>query len=348
MTERGAEPERPESRARLVAAMLLVLTLVATVFVGLAAWGATRDLADVREDVDTTAGPTLAADLLNSLQDERNYASVYILGFENALAMPVDSMEEATAATDEALAAFRSEVERQGGDLADTYQQMLDGIDDPLADLRQTVADYTGPRSQNQTAVSEPIYLGYTTLIEDLLGAGESLVLGIDDPELRQGAQLRLLATAQPTLLGRIVRELMLAGVGPGGRIDTPEEVATVAADKAELEANEAEIASLATGPYADVAGDQEGGDALSEFLTVVDSSVEGGLVPVAEVISATGRGTSGLAEHYAAMSDAAETKLVDRADDIEAEAESRRLLWFVLAGASAAAVVVALVVLVR
>lgn len=80
----------------------------------------------------------------------------------------------------------------------------------------------------------------------------------------------------------------------------------------------------------------------------MVDTSVEGGPVPLAEVLSALGSPTSNLSEHNAAMSDAVKTTLAERADDIEHEAESRRLLWFVLAGASAAAVVLALVVLVR
>jgi Nitrate and nitrite sensing len=349
MTELGARPEPPASRGRLVvAAVLLVLTLLASVFVGLAAWGATQDLADVREDVDTMAGPALATDLVIGLQDERNYAAIYILGAENALVLPVDSMDEATGNTDQALAAFRSQVERQGGDLADAYGPVLGGIDDSLADLRQSVGEVTGERSVRQRSVSDRIYDGYTTLVEDLLGAGDSMALAIDDPELRQGAQLRTLATAQPELVGRIARELVFAGVGPGGSVDTAEEVATISADKAELEANEAEIENLATGVYEEVAGDQEDGAALSEFLDVVDTSVEGGPVPLAEVLSALGSPTSNLSEHNAAMSDAVKTTLAERADDIEHQAESRRLLWFVLAGASAAAVVLALVVLVR
>jgi hypothetical protein len=347
MTELGARPEPPASRGRLVvAAVLLVLTLLATVFVGLAAWGATQDLADVQEDVDTMAGPALASDLVIGLQDERNYAAMYMLGVENALVLPVDSMDEATAATDQALAAFRSHVERQGGDLADAYGPVLGGIDDSLADLRQSVGEVTGERSVRQRSVSDPIYDGYTTLVEDLLGAGDSMALAIDDPELRQGTQLRTLATAQPALVGRLGRVLVLAGVGPGGSIDTPEEVAALAANEAELEANEAEIVSLTTGAYEDAAGDAEQAEALSEFLTVVDSSTQGAVVPIGEVLVAMG--DSGLPQHYAAMSDAVKTQLADRADDIEHEAESRRLLWFVLAGASAAAVVLALVVLVR
>ena len=349
MTERGAAPERPAPLGRLVVvAVLLALTLLATVFVVLAAWDASRDLADVREDLDTMAGPALASDLANGLKDERNYAGAYILGFENAIVLPVDSMDEAIAATDEALADFRSHVERQGGDLADAYGQVLGGIDDSLADLRGRVGDVTGERGQNLTVVSEPIYAGYATLIEQLLGVGDSMALAFDDPELRQGTQLRTLATAQPDLVGRIARELVLAGVGPDGSVDTAQEVATISAGKAEVEANEAEIASLATGSYANVGGDQEDGATLSEFLDVVDTSVEGGPVPVAEALSALGSPTSGLSEHYAALSDAVETKLADRADDIEQDAESRRLLWFVLAAVSAAAVAVALVVPVR
>ena len=348
MTELGAGPDRPAPHTRLlVGAAVLAVALLAIVFVGLAAWGSTQDLADVREDRATARGPTLTADLLNSLQNERNYAATYILGAENVLVLPVDSMDAATAATDQALSAMRSYVERQGGDVADAYGPTLDGIVASLAELRQLVSAFTGERNQSQTAVTEPLYLGYTAFVDDLLAVADSLVLGIDDSELRQGAQLRLLATAQPELLGRITRRLLLAGVGPGGAVDTPNEVASIAADEAELEANETEIESLATGAYEDVTGTQADAAALSEFLSLVDSSTQGGLVPVGDVLAAMGTGP-GLPEHYAAMNDAAETRLADRARDIEHEAESRRLLWFVLAGVSAAAVVLALVVLVR
>lgn len=331
-----------------MAAVLLAMSLLATVFVGLAAWGATQDLADVREDLDTMAGPALASDLVTGLQDERNYAAGYILGFENALELPVDSMDEATGATDDALAALRSQVERRGGDLAAAYGEVLGGIDGSLADLRQTVDGISGERGQNLTSVSEPLYAGYSTLIDNLMGAGDSMALAIDDSELSRGVRLHQLALAQPALVAYIQRGLVLAGVGPGGSVDTAEEVASISAYKAELEANETEIASLATGTYADAAVNRQDAAALSEYLDVVDSSIQGGVVPIAEVLTATS--TNGaLTQHYAAMSDAVKSTLAERADDLEQEAKSRRLLWFALAGASLAAVAAALlVVLVR
>lgn len=331
-----------------MAAVLLAMSLLATVFVGLAAWGATQDLADVREDLDTMAGPALASDLVTGLQDERNYAAGYILGFENALELPVDSMDEATGATDDALAALRSQVERRGGDLAAAYGEVLGGIDGSLADLRQTVDGISGERGQNLTSVSEPLYAGYSTLIDNLMDAGDSMALAIDDSELSRGVRLHQLALAQPALVAYIQRGLVLAGVGPGGSVDTAEEVASIAAYRAELEANETEIASLATGTYADVAVNRQDAAALSEYLDVVDSSIQGGVVPITEVLTATS--TNGaLTQHYAAMSDAVKSTLAERADDLEQEAKSRRLLWFALAGASLAAVAAALlVVLVR
>jgi hypothetical protein len=345
MTELGARPEPPASRGRLVmAAVLLAMSLLATVFVGLAAWGATRDLADVREDLDTMAGPALASDLVTGLQDERNYAASYILGFENALELPVDSMDEATGATDDALAALRSRVELRGGDLAAAYGEVLGRIDGSLAGLRQTVDGISGERGQNLASVSEPLYAGYSTLIDDLMDAGDSMALAIDDSELSRGVRLHQLALAQPALVGYIQRGLVLAGVGPGGSVDTAEEVASISAYRAELEANETEIESLATGMYADAAGNRQHAAALSDYLDVVDSSIQGGVVPITEVLTATSANGE-LSQHYAAMSDAVKRTLAERADDLEQEARSRRLLWFVLAGASLAAVAAALVV---
>ncbi len=148
-------------------------------------------------------------------------------------------------------------------------------------------------------------------------------------------------------LVGRIGRQLLLAGVAPGGRVSTPEQIAAIAADKAELLANEAEIESLATGPYEDVAVDPAGADSMSEFLAVVDESIEGATVNLSAVTSSLGR-TGGPAERYGAMQDTVQAKLADRAADLRHEAETRRTLWFVLAGAAAVAAAVTLVVLVR
>ena len=47
-------------------------------------------------------------------------------------------------------------------------------------------------------------------------------------------------------------------------------------------------------------------------------------------------------------MQDTVGTKLADRAADLRAEAETRRTLWFVLAGEAAVAAAVTLIVLVR
>jgi hypothetical protein len=340
--------ERAGQRARLViAAVLLAMMLVATAFAALVAWDASRDLTDVREDVDTLVGPTRALQLVGALQDERTYAATYLLGIENAIEQPVDSIDEATAATDEALAAFRSDVAGRGGDLADAYGPVLSGIDDPLTGLRESVGAVTGPRSLNQNEATQPIYAGYMTIIDELLGAGDSMALDIDDPELRQGTQLLNRAFAQPELVVRIGRQLVLAGVAPGGRVSTPEQIAAIAADKAELLANEAEIESLATGSYEDVAVDRAGADTMSEFLAVVDESIEGATVNLAAVTTSLGR-TGGPAERYGTMQDTVQAKLADRAADLRHEAETRRTLWFALAGAAAVAAAVTLVVLVR
>jgi hypothetical protein len=331
----------------VVGGVLLAMLLVAAAFAVVAAIGAFDDLAGARRDVATAGGPAKAEDLITALQAERNYAATYLLGMEGALDLGVDSLEEATGATDDALAAFRSEVERAGGALTEVYTPVLDDLDAPLADLRQSVGAAGGPRDISRQAVVDPIFDGYTAQVDALQAAGGAMALEIDDADLRQGAQLMNLATAQRGLVGRLGRELLLAGVSEGGTLDTPDEITPVARDDAALMSNEVELTRLAdVSDYSDAAAELADTSSMTEFSSLVQASLQGEPIPLTEVTEMVPRGD--VVQRYAAFEAAVQTRFDARADDIQHEAELRRLLWIGLAAAAGVCLAITLAVLIR
>lgn len=341
-------PPRPVSRVPLVVGgVLLAMLLVAAAFAVVAAIGAFDDLASARRDVATAGGADSADDLIAALQAERAYAALYLLGTESFMDVGVDSLDEAAGATDEALAAFRSEVERAGGALAEVYTPVVSDLDSPLADLRQSVAAVSGPRDMTQQAVVDPIYAGYTGQLDALRAAGDALALEIDDAGLRQGAQLLNLAVDQRGLVERLVRELLVGGTSTGGTLDTPGEITPVARDLTALEANEAELTRLTSvSDYSGAAAVLADGSSFSDFTSLVRDALAGGTIGIADLIDTVPDGT--VYQRYAAFEAAAQTAFDTRADDIRHEAESRRLLWLGLAAAAGVCLAITLVVLVR
>ena len=330
----------------MVGAILLSMLLVAAAFAVVAAIGAFDDLASARRDVITAARADDADDLITALQAERNYSALYLLGAQDVMDVGVDSLDEATGATDDALAAFRSEVERAGGALTKVYTPVLSDLDAPLADLRRRVAA-NGPGDIGQPAVTDPIFDGYTVQVDALRAAGGAMALEIDDTSLRQGAQLLNLAAAQRALVAQLGRELLLAGVSTGGTLDTPGEITPVGRDWAALVSNEAELTRLAgISDYSDAAADLADTSSITEFSTLVQASLAGGPIPVTELTEMVPRGD--VVQRYAAFETAVQTRFDTRAKDIRHDAELRRLLWIGLAVAAGVCLAITLVVLVR
>jgi hypothetical protein len=87
---------------------------------------------DQAELARTSLGPP---SVLSKIEDERNAASVYLLGAEEMVALPVEDNADARGATDRALGAFRDDVEQRGGGVAEAYRPALGALD-TLPDLR--------------------------------------------------------------------------------------------------------------------------------------------------------------------------------------------------------------------
>src|SRR5262245_55062346 len=236
-------------RIKLAAALAIPITalLLVSMLEVIQSNQASKDIQEQTSLAETSIGP---GGLITVLQNERNFGAVWLLGFENALQLPVSSFEEAVTDTDASLAAFREEIDRLGGNVKATYEPALEQIDAHLAELRNIVTSYTGERGQNNTATSEPLYTGYIDLIDTMFEANGQVALAVDDSTLRRGVELTDLASRQIENAGRIIRVFLLAGVGDDGKLSTPQEIGEAAGLIGQYDTNLATVHQLAVGRY--------------------------------------------------------------------------------------------------
>src|SRR5690606_30537993 len=108
----------------------------------------------------------------------------------------------------------------KGGDVARAYGHALDGLD-RLAEYRQFVSTYDGPRTLETVDEADFAFDGYTELIDQLFTANSRIAVAVNDAELRQGVQLTLLASRQIDTFAQLVSELLVGSVTVG--LDDPE-----------------------------------------------------------------------------------------------------------------------------
>jgi signal transduction histidine kinase len=288
---------------------------------------------------ETSIGP---GGIITVLQNERNYGAVWLLGSETVVQLPVSSFEEATAATDASVAAFGEEINRLGGKIKETYGPALDEINTNLATLRNYVTSFTGERGQNNTSVSEPFYLGYVKLIDDMFQANGQVALAVDDSTLRRGVELTDLASRQIENTGRIIRIFLLAGVGEGGKLDTSEEISQAAGLIGQYDTNLGTINQLAVGRYEAPVTKGLSETANSGFLDLAHTGLaEAGQKPVnvSAFLESTSRRQD---EGYYGVRSGVNDLIQERAQELRDEAAASQRLYL---GLAAVAIVVALLV---
>ncbi len=266
--------------------------------------------------------------LITTLQNERNFGSVYLLGFEAALQLPVTSFDEATAATDDAIATFREDIESKGGNVARTYAPALEAVTEELDGLRTTFREYDGPRNPDNQATSDPFFRSYTGLIDSLFQANGQAALAIDDPTLRRGVELTDLASHQIEHIARLTRVLLLAGVGDG--LNESAEISEAAGLLGQVEGTLDQIHDLGTGRYGPATAKVEEEFAASGFLDLASASIESGKVQITETMESLSREDD---EGFNGFRTSVNDELTARADDLNSSAASRELSYWLLAG---------------
>ncbi|HEX8804390.1 MAG TPA: nitrate- and nitrite sensing domain-containing protein, partial [Acidimicrobiales bacterium] len=330
-------PNRIPIRLKLTAALAIpiaALLIVATLEVLQSA----READEVRDQTQLAEASIGPSGLISNLQNERNFGSVYLIGFDDTLQLPVDSYEEAKTATDESLDSFRDDIAAKGGDVEQAYAPAMEALDQ-LESLRNTVDSYEGERDLNNQEVSDPVFQGYTEIISAFFEANTKVALAIDDPTLRRGAELSDLASRQTDAIARLIRSLLLAGVSPGN-LDQPEEIARSSSIYGEVLSNQDAIRSLGNaGIYQEITQRLARESDSTGFVDLVGETLGSGEVPVQPIMDSVSIDDD--FSYYGFRSRVADV-LTHEADRLASAAEARQRWFLALA---VLAIIVALVV---
>jgi signal transduction histidine kinase len=312
-------------------ALALAIPIAALLVVaGLEVLQSTRDADEVEEQTDLATASVGPAGLINSLQNERNYASLWLLGFEGAVQVPVENFDEAKQATDAAIESFRADIESKGGEVVETYGPALEALGG-LAELRQQVDTYEGTRDRFNTDNSDPNFVGYTEIVAELFNANTQVALAIDDPILRRGVELTDLASRQTDAIARTIRSLLLPGVTGNNLLDSSTEIAEASGLFSQVLANEAQAQSLGAGVYEPAARRLKEENDATGFIPVVQQTLDNapGKVPLDEILDTVNVDQD---TAWYGFRHRVEDTLIDRADDLNAAAERTRMWFIVLA----------------
>jgi signal transduction histidine kinase len=318
-------------RIKLAAALAIPITALLFVSV-LEVVQSTNATKRTREQTELAEAATGPGGLITTLQNERNYGAVWLLAFENSLELPVSSFEEATAATDASIAAFKEEIAKRGGDVAETFGPTIDQIATDIGPLREIVTGFQGERGLNNTPVSEPFYLGYVKMIDALFKANSQVAPAIDDATLRRGVELTILASREIESAGRVIRTFLLAGVNPGAMLDTPQEIGEAAGLQGQYEADFASVQQLATGRYEAPAARAMDDVNKSGFRDLVAHGLEAAGTEPVEIIKFIDSVSRSEGEGWNGFRVAANEQLAARADELNADAARSQKLYIALA----------------
>jgi signal transduction histidine kinase len=227
-----------------LSAPLLCLLAVIVVQVG----DTSREVEEqqTQSDLGTAViGPT---GLMSALQRERSWAAVELIGQGELVTLEVTGYDETRADTDAAIAEFRAEIENRGGDVAAAYQPALDKLTD-LTALRGDIDANTRERALSNNIFASTIFRRYAGLVAAFHDGNSRLALTVDDPLLRQGAELIDLVSRQTETSAELLRAIIQSGLPPDPAISRSE-ISSIAGLAETYRRQATAIGGAARGPY--------------------------------------------------------------------------------------------------
>jgi signal transduction histidine kinase len=211
------------------------------------------DQADARaEEVAIEVAMTRAAmgpgSLITTLQNERNFSGVELLGLVDQLALPVSSYDEALGEVDEARANLDRFLAEQGPDVSGVFAAGLSEIDRELEALRDDVATSDRPRDLTNAPFVNDVFSRYSAIIQTFIDVTTDLAFRVEDADLRTGVELIRLATLNAETGAQIVRSILLGVLTGDTGEATRQEVAALIL---RLEDIHAAALVRSVGPYA-------------------------------------------------------------------------------------------------
>jgi len=298
------------------------------------------------DEVGRQTGFAAAADgpsaLLTSLQDERNWAAVELIGQGGQVTVSVEGYPATRQNTDTALAGFQDLLDHSEERTRQAYAPAMDGLADQLAAVRQRIDGNTTERSILNAGFGNEIFDTYSRLIEPFFAGTTQISQEIDRPDLRQGAELIDLSARQVETVGNLIRQTIVTSLLTEGGINERPELANISGLLSRFERLALQMRDRTTGLYAD-AGD----DALFiGFTQAVATQVEGAMRGQFDLNRFLGTVTVPNEQSYNGYRQRVSETLRDEADGLTTTAVWReRIYLFLIALTVVIAVVAAFVV---
>jgi signal transduction histidine kinase len=325
-------PPRVAIRHKLGAAMLVPVVAL-TAMVAVQSLRITREADRAREQAALAVAADGPGGLLKSLQDERNWAAVELIGQAGGVAVEVEGYEETRRRTDAAIQGFESQVAASDERTKAFYLRALERLDG-LGDLRAEIDAFDAPRTIANGDFGDEMFDGYTAMIVPFLDAVETIADEVDDAELRQGALLIATSLDQVEVVANLIRRTIVWSLFTDGGVDTPDEVFEITRLAQQLKNNETILELNTTALYA-----SEWDEELFRVFTwklVVHSgeAVIHGSVDVEEFLEVASVPPE---ESYAGYRQRVSRIVLDQANEMGEAAATRQRLYLGFLGATVA-----------
>jgi signal transduction histidine kinase len=314
---------------RLKLALALSVPLVAMGIVTvIEVTGLASKASEVRDQTNLAAATIGPNGLITALQNERNWATAYLVGVQSQLRLEVSGFDETRAATDAALGQFEAELDRRGEAARAAFAPALDGLAQRDELRRRIDEDVAGTTLDLENiGTSTGVFDEFTALIEPFLGGMSRISVAMDDPQLRQGARLTETVTRQLEIVPQLANALVFPATVPTVPGDVPgfnrpSEIADVA-KLSNAFARYSEQLQNPKGSFAEIAAeqfptaftqvlDEQSAQAISTGNIDVNSLLTGLDVPDDQELA------------YVGYRDDVAKALQHRADELNASASSR------------------------
>ncbi len=333
-------PRRVSIKVKLAGALAVPLIALMVVS-GLEVARSLNHAEQVRRQTDLATAAIGPSGLITALQNERNFTGLWLLGADDLVDLPVSTLSEARTATDTAREAFAAEIEDKGEQVARIYGPGLAALD-RLDALRASVDAYNGPRVVTQfNDTANQSFLGYTDLVSALTDRNSEVITQVEDHELRRGVQLIDLSSREVDAIARFVRVCLLAAVTEDGRLADPDEIT----DASMLDTQALNIhyrtVELAQGRYAQAGHDLAVESEATGLLEMGPEVIRTGVVDIPAMLDAISLKPD---ESYYGFTHDVSAILQERADDLNAAAQTRSRLYLGAAALVMAAAVIAII----
>ena len=211
-------------RTRLLAMLALpVVALAVAAGINVRRAGDQLDMARRQhEQAEITAGP---ASLVGALQDERNYAAVWMLGWEGLADLRAKDNSSARATTDKLLSEFRRRLEATEPEVRQAYRGALISTEELIGQIRARVdsTERGGDQSPKaQFSKAEGVFDNYSDLIVAFHNANDRSLELIADTQLRSMGRSLAFQTRTADLQAQITRDLAVAVMAPPAEDQAP------------------------------------------------------------------------------------------------------------------------------